>query len=119
WQAAVFRIECRKERTHDRGEPMTMMVALDDEAARIVEQQVAKGRYPDAESAVTAALLLLDDAALGWGDVDVEAVKSIIAEADPALQFGELPPEFRLTRDHLLGRIPVRPLLLVVHGRDA
>jgi len=59
-----------------------MMVALDDEAARIVEQQVAKGRYPDAESAVTAALLLLEDAALGWGDVDVEAVKSIIAEAD-------------------------------------
>jgi len=68
---------------------MTMMVALKDEAARIVEQQIANGRYPDAESAVTAALLLLEDAALGWGDVDVEAIKSMIAESDA--EGGEVP----------------------------
>ena len=68
---------------------MTMMVALKDEAARIVEQQIANGRYPDAESAVTAALLLLEDTALGWGDVDVEAIKSMIAESDA--EGGEVP----------------------------
>jgi Arc/MetJ-type ribon-helix-helix transcriptional regulator len=66
-----------------------MMVALKDEAARIVEQQIANGRYPDAESAVTAALLLLEDAALGWDDVDVEAIKSMIAESDA--EGGEVP----------------------------
>ena len=68
---------------------MTMTVALRDEAARIVEQQIANGRYPDAESAVAAALLLLEEAALGWGDVDVEAIKSMIAESDA--EGGEVP----------------------------
>jgi hypothetical protein len=36
-----------------------------------------------------------------------------------ALQLAELPPKLGLTRDHLLWRIPVRPLLLVFDGRNA
>jgi len=31
---------------------MTITVTLKDEVAKIVERQVAEGRYPDAESAV-------------------------------------------------------------------
>ena len=42
---------------------MSITVVLRDEAAHIVERHVADGRYPDAESAVAAALLLLDEAA--------------------------------------------------------
>jgi len=61
---------------------MTITVVLKDEAAHIVERQVADGRYPDAESAVAAALLLLDDAAVIWSDVDSVAVRRMIADAD-------------------------------------
>jgi Arc/MetJ-type ribon-helix-helix transcriptional regulator len=61
---------------------MTITVVLKDEAAHIVERQVAEGRYPDAESAVAAALMLLEDSALDWSQVDVPAVQRMIAEAD-------------------------------------
>jgi Arc/MetJ-type ribon-helix-helix transcriptional regulator len=61
---------------------MTITVVLKDEAAQIVERQVSEGRYPDAESAVAAALTLLEDAKLDWSDVDVPAVQRMIAEAD-------------------------------------
>ena len=61
---------------------MTITVVLKDEAAHIVEQQVADGRYPDAESAVAAALMLLDDAAVNWSEVDSAAVRQMIADAD-------------------------------------
>ena len=36
---------------------------------------------------------------------------------EAALQFAHLPPQFGLALNHLLGRIPVRPFLLVVDGR--
>jgi Arc/MetJ-type ribon-helix-helix transcriptional regulator len=61
---------------------MTITVVLKNEAAEIVERQVSEGRYPDAESAVVAALTLLDDAALDWSEVDVPAVGRMIAQAD-------------------------------------
>jgi Arc/MetJ-type ribon-helix-helix transcriptional regulator len=68
---------------------MTINIILKDEAARIVEQQIESGRYPDAESAVVAALMLLEDAAIDWSDVDTEAVKHMIAESDA--EGGEIP----------------------------
>lgn len=61
---------------------MTITVVLKDEAAQIVERQVSEGHYPDAESAVAAALTLLEDVAVDWSDVDATTVKSMIAEAD-------------------------------------
>ncbi len=61
---------------------MTITVTLKDDAAQIVERQVSEGRYPDAESAVAAALALLDDVGLDWSDVDVPAVQRMIADAD-------------------------------------
>ena len=61
---------------------MTITVVLKNEAAQIVERQVSEGRYPDAESAVAAALALLEDATLDWSDVDAVAVQRMIAEAD-------------------------------------
>jgi Arc/MetJ-type ribon-helix-helix transcriptional regulator len=70
---------------------MTITVVLKKEAAEIVERQVSEGRYPDAESAVTAALTLLDDAAADWSDVDVPAVQRMIADADA--EGGELKRE--------------------------
>jgi putative addiction module CopG family antidote len=76
---------------------MTITITLKDEVARIVERQVAEGRYPDAESAVTAALMLLEDAAMNWDDVDADAVRRMIAESDA--EGGEIPLEevtFRL-----------------------
>jgi Arc/MetJ-type ribon-helix-helix transcriptional regulator len=61
---------------------MTITIVLEGEAAEIVEQQIADGRYPDAESAVTAALMLLEDAAMDWENVDADAVRRMIAESD-------------------------------------
>lgn len=61
---------------------MTITVVLKDEAAEIIERQVSEGRYPDAESAVVAALTLLEDSALDWSDVDAAAVQHMIADAD-------------------------------------
>lgn len=66
---------------------MTITITLRDEAAQIVERQIADGRYPDAESAVTAALMLLEDAGMNWDDVDAAAVRAMIAESDG----GEIP----------------------------
>jgi Arc/MetJ-type ribon-helix-helix transcriptional regulator len=70
---------------------MTITIVLKDEAAEIVEQQIAEGRYPDAESAVTAALMLLEDAAMDWENVDADAVRRMIAESDA--EGGEIPFE--------------------------
>jgi Arc/MetJ-type ribon-helix-helix transcriptional regulator len=75
---------------------MTIKIVLRDEAARIVEQQIAAGRYPDPESAVTAALLLLEDAAMNWNDVDAEAMRRMIAEADA--EGGEVPLDEVITK---------------------
>ncbi|HZY13960.1 MAG TPA: hypothetical protein VFE89_14630 [Beijerinckiaceae bacterium] len=61
---------------------MSITVLLKDEAAEIVERQVSEGRYADAESAVTAALTLLEDTTLAWSDVDSAAVRRMIEEAD-------------------------------------
>jgi putative addiction module CopG family antidote len=61
---------------------MTITITLNDEVAEIVERQVAEGRYPDAESAVTAALMLLEDAAMNWANVDADAIRRMIAESD-------------------------------------
>jgi len=68
---------------------MTITVILKDEAAAIVERQVSEGRYPDAETAITAALMLLEDAAIDWGDVDAESVQKMIDESDA--EGGEVP----------------------------
>jgi Arc/MetJ-type ribon-helix-helix transcriptional regulator len=68
---------------------MTITVTLKDEVAQIVERQVAEGRYPDAESAVAAALMLLDDFAINWDDVDADAVRRMIADSDA--EGGEIP----------------------------
>ena len=70
---------------------MTITITLKAEAAQIVSRQVAEGRYPDAESAVTAALMLLEDAAVSWDDVDAEAVRRMIADSDA--EGGEIPLE--------------------------
>jgi Arc/MetJ-type ribon-helix-helix transcriptional regulator len=70
---------------------MTIKVELRDEAARIVKQQIEAGHYPDAESAVTAALLLLEDAVIDWKDVDTAAVRRMIEESDA--EGGETPIE--------------------------
>jgi Arc/MetJ-type ribon-helix-helix transcriptional regulator len=70
---------------------MTITVTLGDEVAQIIEQQIADGRYPDATSAVTAALMLLEDFAMDWSTVDAMAVKRIIAESDA--EGGEIPFE--------------------------
>lgn len=61
---------------------MTITVTLKDEVAEIVERQIADGHYPDAESVVTAALTLLEDAGMNWEDVDAAAVRSMIAASD-------------------------------------
>jgi Arc/MetJ-type ribon-helix-helix transcriptional regulator len=61
---------------------MTITVVLKNEAADIVERHVSEGRYPDAESAVAAALMLLEDATTDWSEVDEAAVRSMISEAD-------------------------------------
>jgi Arc/MetJ-type ribon-helix-helix transcriptional regulator len=68
---------------------MTITVALKDDVAEIVERQVADGRYPDAESAVTAAVMLLEDAGMNWEEVDAAAVRAMIADADA--EGGEIP----------------------------
>jgi len=68
---------------------MTITVVLKNEAAQIVEREVSEGRYPDAQSAVTAALMLLEDAAIDWGDVQAAGVRQMIAEADR--EGGEVP----------------------------
>ena len=68
---------------------MTITVVLKDEVAEIVERHVADGRYPDAESAVAAALTLLEDVALDWSDVDAAAVQRMIAQSDA--EGGEIP----------------------------
>jgi len=70
---------------------MTITVVLKNEAAEIVERQVSEGRYPDAESAVTAALTLLEDAALDLSNVDAEAIIHMIADSDA--EGGELTRE--------------------------
>jgi Arc/MetJ-type ribon-helix-helix transcriptional regulator len=70
---------------------MTITVVLKDEVAEIVERHVADGRYPDAESAVAAALTLLEDVALDWSDVDAAAVQRMIAEAEAEAEGGEYP----------------------------
>ena len=76
---------------------MTITVVLKDEAAHIVERHVAEGRYPDAESAVAAALTLLEDAHVRSGrDVDVPAVQRMIAEADA--EGGEIDSIDRVSR---------------------
>ena len=61
---------------------MAITITLKDEMARIVERQIADGHYPDAESAVTAALMLLEDAGMNWEKVDAAAVRAMIAESD-------------------------------------
>ena len=68
---------------------MSITITLRDEVAQIVERQIADGRYPDAESAVTAALMLLEDAGMNWDDVDAAAVRALIAESDA--EGGEIP----------------------------
>jgi len=68
---------------------MTITITLKDDVARIVERQIADGRYPDAESAITAALMLLEDAGMKWDDVDAAAVRAMIAESDA--EGGEIP----------------------------
>jgi putative addiction module CopG family antidote len=68
---------------------MTITITLRDEVAKIVERQIADGRYPDAESAVTAALMLLEDTGMKWDDVDAAAVRAMIAESDA--EGGEIP----------------------------
>jgi Arc/MetJ-type ribon-helix-helix transcriptional regulator len=70
---------------------MTVTVTLKGEVAQIVERQIADGRYPDAESAVTAALMLLEDAGMNWDDVDAAAVRAMIAESEA--EGGEIPFE--------------------------
>ncbi len=70
---------------------MTITVTLKGEIAQIVERQIADGRYPDAESAVTAALMLLEDAGMNWDDVDAVAVRAMIAASDA--EGGEIPLE--------------------------
>jgi Arc/MetJ-type ribon-helix-helix transcriptional regulator len=70
---------------------MTVTVTLKGEVAQIVERQIADGRYPDAESAVTAALMLLEDASMNWDDVDAAAVRAMIAESEA--EGGEIPFE--------------------------
>jgi Arc/MetJ-type ribon-helix-helix transcriptional regulator len=74
-----------------KGGRMTITVTLKDEVAQIVQRQVAEGRYPDAESTVTAALMLLEDAATNWDDVDADVVRRMIAESDA--EGGEIPLE--------------------------
>ena len=68
---------------------MTITVTLGNEIARIVEQEIAAGRYPDAVSAVTAALMLLEDFTMNWSEVDALAVKQMIADSDA--EGGEIP----------------------------
>jgi len=80
---------------------MTITITLKDEMARIVERQIADGRYPDAESAVTAALMLLEDAGMNWDDVDAAAVRAMIAESDA--EGGEIP------LDEVARRLAARP----------
>jgi Arc/MetJ-type ribon-helix-helix transcriptional regulator len=61
---------------------MTITVVLKNEAAAIVERQVSEGRYPDAESAVAAAIALLEDANFDWSEVDVPTVQRMLKDAD-------------------------------------
>ena len=71
---------------------MTITVTLRHEAAQILKRQITEGRYPDAETAVIAALLQLDDdSAARWDNVDADAVERLIAESD--LEGGEFPLE--------------------------
>ena len=80
---------------------MTITITLKDEMVRIVERQIADGRYPDAESAVTAALMLLEDVGMNWDDVDAAAVRAMIAESDA--EGGEIP------LDEVARRLGTRP----------
>ncbi len=80
---------------------MTITVTLSNEAAQIVEQQIADGRYPDAESAVSAAVMLLEEAVMDWSDIDVAAVRQMIAESDA--EGGEIP------LDEVSQRLTVKP----------
>jgi len=70
---------------------MTITITLKDEVAQIVERQVADGRYPDAESAIAAAVMMLEDAGMNWDEVDAAAVRTLIAESDA--EGGEIPLE--------------------------
>jgi Arc/MetJ-type ribon-helix-helix transcriptional regulator len=68
---------------------MAITVTLKDEVAEIVQRQLAEGHYPDAASAVTAALMLLEDTAVNWDDVDADAVQRMVAQSDA--EGGEIP----------------------------
>jgi Arc/MetJ-type ribon-helix-helix transcriptional regulator len=76
---------------------MAITVVLKDKAAEIVERQVSEGRYPDAESAVVAALALLQDVTVDWSDVDAAAIRQMLADADA--EGGEL------SRDEVVKRL--------------
>jgi Arc/MetJ-type ribon-helix-helix transcriptional regulator len=64
------------------GRAVTMTITLKHEAARLVERHIAEGRYPDAESAIAAALVLLEESSISWADVDAAAMRKMIQDAD-------------------------------------
>src|ERR1035437_285966 len=72
-------------------------------------------RFDSAVNAVERVLVALPEVH-GAG---TERIARAAGHAEAALQFAHLPPQLGLALNHLLGRIPVRPLLLVVNGRPA
>src|SRR5450759_619444 len=72
-------------------------------------------RFDGAMDAVERVLVALPEVH-GAG---TERVARAARHAEAALQFAHLPPQLGLALNHLFGRIPVRPLLLVVDCRRA
>ena len=72
-------------------------------------------RFDGAMDAVKRVLVALPEVH-GAG---TERIARAAGHAEAALQFTHLPPQLGLALNHLFGRIPVRPLLLVVDCRRA
>src|ERR1035437_5667833 len=72
-------------------------------------------RFDGAVNAVERVLVALPEVH-GAG---TEGIARATGHAEAALQFAHLPPQLGLALNHLFGRIPVRPLLLVVDCRRA
>src|ERR1035437_1105332 len=97
-----------------------VMVEIDD---ILVDHSDAAGRntladgprFDGAVDAVKRVLVALPEVH-GAG---TERIARAAGHAEAALQFAHLPPQLGLALNHLLGRIPVRPLLLVVDCRRA
>src|ERR1700694_581097 len=105
---------------HDLGADRRALEEIDDvlvehaDAARrdVLADGPRLDRAVDAEQRILVVLPQIERAG-------AERIARAARHADPAAQLAHVPHQFGLTREHLPGRVPIRPLLLVVDVRGA